>query len=127
MYDLARSRPNTRWIFSGIGFRTWSPPVPKSRPAAAASKLSLKLSVLANGQLIPPLSSTETARTKAGRGSKLTRGALKQISHTEIIYCFLLFSALCYLKCFPEFQSTTSLRKDSIKNRSENALNENPE
>ncbi|GFT40015.1 uncharacterized protein NPIL_694381 [Nephila pilipes] len=32
-----------------------------------------------------------------------------------------------FAKCFPEFQSTTSLRKDSTKNRSDNALNEGPE
>ncbi|GIY85773.1 uncharacterized protein CDAR_594601 [Caerostris darwini] len=29
-----------------------------------------------------------------------------------------------FAKCFPEFQSTTSLKKDSIKNRSENALSD---
>ncbi|GFQ92833.1 uncharacterized protein TNCT_672211 [Trichonephila clavata] len=32
-----------------------------------------------------------------------------------------------FAKCFPEFQSTASLRKDSTKNRSDNALNESPE
>ncbi|GBL62549.1 hypothetical protein AVEN_8142-1, partial [Araneus ventricosus] len=26
-YDLARNRPHTRRIFSGIGFRTWNPPI----------------------------------------------------------------------------------------------------
>ncbi|GBM66184.1 hypothetical protein AVEN_246404-1 [Araneus ventricosus] len=31
-YDLACNRPHTRRIFSGIGFRTWSPPAPKPRP-----------------------------------------------------------------------------------------------
>ncbi|GBL81818.1 hypothetical protein AVEN_93563-1 [Araneus ventricosus] len=31
-YDLAGNRPNTRDIFSGSGFRAWSPPVPKPRP-----------------------------------------------------------------------------------------------
>ncbi|GBL77463.1 hypothetical protein AVEN_41851-1 [Araneus ventricosus] len=31
-YDLACSRPHTRRIFSGIGFRTWNPPAPKPRP-----------------------------------------------------------------------------------------------
>ncbi|GBL85488.1 hypothetical protein AVEN_34655-1 [Araneus ventricosus] len=31
-YDLACNRPYTRRIFSGIGFRTWSPPAPKPRP-----------------------------------------------------------------------------------------------
>ncbi|GBN26164.1 hypothetical protein AVEN_33958-1 [Araneus ventricosus] len=32
MCDLACSRPHTRRIFSGIGFRTWNPPAPKPRP-----------------------------------------------------------------------------------------------
>ncbi|XP_055945349.1 uncharacterized protein LOC129976008 [Argiope bruennichi] len=32
-----------------------------------------------------------------------------------------------FAKCFPEFQSTTSLKKDSIKNRSENTLSEGAE
>ncbi|GBL95929.1 hypothetical protein AVEN_227154-1 [Araneus ventricosus] len=27
-YDLACSGPHTRWIFSGMGFRTWNPSVP---------------------------------------------------------------------------------------------------
>ncbi|GBO12022.1 hypothetical protein AVEN_63619-1 [Araneus ventricosus] len=31
-YDLACNRPHTRRIFSGIGFRTCDPPVPRSRP-----------------------------------------------------------------------------------------------
>ncbi|GBM85849.1 hypothetical protein AVEN_37495-1 [Araneus ventricosus] len=31
-YDLKCNRPNTRPIFSGIGFRTWNPPVPKPKP-----------------------------------------------------------------------------------------------
>ncbi|GBN98949.1 hypothetical protein AVEN_110915-1 [Araneus ventricosus] len=31
-YDLACNRPHTRRIFSGIGFRTCNPPVPRSRP-----------------------------------------------------------------------------------------------
>ncbi|GBN72698.1 hypothetical protein AVEN_122007-1, partial [Araneus ventricosus] len=31
-YDLTCNRPNTRRIFSGIGFRTWSHPAPKPRP-----------------------------------------------------------------------------------------------
>ncbi|GBN00879.1 hypothetical protein AVEN_21228-1 [Araneus ventricosus] len=31
-YDLACNRPHTRRILSGIGFRTWNPPAPKSRP-----------------------------------------------------------------------------------------------
>ncbi|GBN49481.1 hypothetical protein AVEN_151004-1 [Araneus ventricosus] len=42
MYDLACTRPHTRRIFSGIGFRTWNPPSPKPRPyhlATAALKL----------------------------------------------------------------------------------------
>ncbi|GBO06547.1 hypothetical protein AVEN_84073-1 [Araneus ventricosus] len=30
-YDLACNRPHTQRIFSGIGFRTWSPPAPKPR------------------------------------------------------------------------------------------------
>ncbi|GBN01640.1 hypothetical protein AVEN_36208-1 [Araneus ventricosus] len=30
--DLACNRPHTRRIFSGIGFRTWSPPAPKPKP-----------------------------------------------------------------------------------------------
>ncbi|GBL87125.1 hypothetical protein AVEN_218808-1 [Araneus ventricosus] len=30
-YDLACNRPNTRRIFSGIGFRTWIPPAPKPK------------------------------------------------------------------------------------------------
>ncbi|GBM05225.1 hypothetical protein AVEN_181614-1 [Araneus ventricosus] len=30
-YDLACNRPNTRRIFSGIRFRAWSPPAPRSR------------------------------------------------------------------------------------------------
>ncbi|GBM45001.1 hypothetical protein AVEN_225747-1 [Araneus ventricosus] len=32
MYDLACNRPHTRRIFSGIGFRAWSPPAPAPRP-----------------------------------------------------------------------------------------------
>ncbi|GBM23993.1 hypothetical protein AVEN_217934-1 [Araneus ventricosus] len=28
-YDLTCNRPTTRLIFSGIGFRTWSPPAPR--------------------------------------------------------------------------------------------------
>ncbi|GBN96841.1 hypothetical protein AVEN_64763-1 [Araneus ventricosus] len=32
MDDLTCNRPHTRWIFSGIGFRTWSPLAPKPRP-----------------------------------------------------------------------------------------------
>ncbi|GBM19938.1 hypothetical protein AVEN_164886-1 [Araneus ventricosus] len=31
-YDLTCHRPNTRRIFSGIGFRAWNPPAPKPRP-----------------------------------------------------------------------------------------------
>ncbi|GBO46243.1 hypothetical protein AVEN_35685-1 [Araneus ventricosus] len=31
-YDLACSRPHTRRIFSGIGFRAWNSPVPEPRP-----------------------------------------------------------------------------------------------
>ncbi|GBO03509.1 hypothetical protein AVEN_202567-1, partial [Araneus ventricosus] len=31
-YDLACGRPHTRWIFSGIGFRTWKPPTTRPRP-----------------------------------------------------------------------------------------------
>ncbi|GBM95803.1 hypothetical protein AVEN_165503-1 [Araneus ventricosus] len=31
-YDLTCNRPHTRRIFSGIGFRTWNPPVPRPRP-----------------------------------------------------------------------------------------------
>ncbi|GBN06201.1 hypothetical protein AVEN_209029-1 [Araneus ventricosus] len=31
MHDLAYNRPHTRRIFSGIGFRAWSPPAPKPR------------------------------------------------------------------------------------------------
>ncbi|GBM07860.1 hypothetical protein AVEN_96481-1 [Araneus ventricosus] len=31
-YDLTCNRPNTRRIFNGIEFRTWSPPAPKPRP-----------------------------------------------------------------------------------------------
>ncbi|GBO28401.1 hypothetical protein AVEN_212594-1 [Araneus ventricosus] len=31
-YDLAYSRPHTRRVFGGIGFRTCDPPVMKSRP-----------------------------------------------------------------------------------------------
>ncbi|GBN31563.1 hypothetical protein AVEN_100075-1 [Araneus ventricosus] len=31
-YDLACNRPHTRRIFSGIGFRTWSPRDPTIRP-----------------------------------------------------------------------------------------------
>ncbi|GBM52788.1 hypothetical protein AVEN_34201-1 [Araneus ventricosus] len=31
-YDLACNRPHTRRIFSGSGFRAWSPPAPQPRP-----------------------------------------------------------------------------------------------
>ncbi|GBM53032.1 hypothetical protein AVEN_22408-1 [Araneus ventricosus] len=31
-YDLACNRPHTRWIVSGIGFRTWNSQAPKPRP-----------------------------------------------------------------------------------------------
>ncbi|GBL71520.1 hypothetical protein AVEN_248987-1 [Araneus ventricosus] len=31
-YDLACNMPHTRWIFRGIGFRTWNPPAPKPIP-----------------------------------------------------------------------------------------------
>ncbi|GBM47251.1 hypothetical protein AVEN_136845-1 [Araneus ventricosus] len=31
-YDLKCNRPNTRRVFREIGFRTWRPPAPKSRP-----------------------------------------------------------------------------------------------
>ncbi|GBM50111.1 hypothetical protein AVEN_185497-1 [Araneus ventricosus] len=31
-YDLTCSRPHTRRIFSGIGFRAWSPPAAQPRP-----------------------------------------------------------------------------------------------
>ncbi|GBL77100.1 hypothetical protein AVEN_12742-1 [Araneus ventricosus] len=31
-YDLMCNRIHTTRIFSGIGFRTWNPPAPKSRP-----------------------------------------------------------------------------------------------
>ncbi|GBO14650.1 hypothetical protein AVEN_111432-1 [Araneus ventricosus] len=30
--DLTCNRPNTRRIFSGIGFPTWNPPAPEPRP-----------------------------------------------------------------------------------------------
>ncbi|GBL99147.1 hypothetical protein AVEN_64137-1 [Araneus ventricosus] len=30
-YDLACSRPSARRILGGIGFRAWSPPIPKLR------------------------------------------------------------------------------------------------
>ncbi|GBL72195.1 hypothetical protein AVEN_115176-1 [Araneus ventricosus] len=41
-YDLACNRPNTRRIFSGIGFRTWSPLAPKSRPYHYATAATLR-------------------------------------------------------------------------------------
>ncbi|GBM80762.1 hypothetical protein AVEN_10628-1 [Araneus ventricosus] len=31
-YDLSCNRPNTRRIFSGVGFPTWIPPIPKPSP-----------------------------------------------------------------------------------------------
>ncbi|GBN48375.1 hypothetical protein AVEN_150676-1 [Araneus ventricosus] len=31
MYDLTNKRPNKQRIFSGLGFRTWSPPARKSK------------------------------------------------------------------------------------------------
>ncbi|GBM00423.1 hypothetical protein AVEN_179232-1 [Araneus ventricosus] len=31
-YDLTCNRPNTRRIFSEIGFRSWNPPTPKPKP-----------------------------------------------------------------------------------------------
>ncbi|GBN36091.1 hypothetical protein AVEN_178781-1 [Araneus ventricosus] len=31
-YDLTCNRPHTRRIFSGIEFRSWNPPAPKTRP-----------------------------------------------------------------------------------------------
>ncbi|GBM51755.1 hypothetical protein AVEN_175320-1 [Araneus ventricosus] len=31
-YDLTCNRPHTRQIFSGIGFRTWSPPKAETLP-----------------------------------------------------------------------------------------------
>ncbi|GBM84549.1 hypothetical protein AVEN_125665-1 [Araneus ventricosus] len=31
-YDLTCNRPHTQRIFSGIGFRAWNHPAPKSRP-----------------------------------------------------------------------------------------------
>ncbi|GBO02334.1 hypothetical protein AVEN_211611-1 [Araneus ventricosus] len=36
-YDLTCNRPNTRRIFSGIGFRTWNPPVSKQAPYQLAT------------------------------------------------------------------------------------------
>ncbi|GBM78898.1 hypothetical protein AVEN_12522-1 [Araneus ventricosus] len=38
MYDLKWNRPNTRRIFSGIGFRTWNPPHPKRKPLGHSSR-----------------------------------------------------------------------------------------
>ncbi|GBM57560.1 hypothetical protein AVEN_97668-1 [Araneus ventricosus] len=32
IYDLACNRPNTRRVFSGIGFRTWNPPAQSRNP-----------------------------------------------------------------------------------------------
>ncbi|GBM65194.1 hypothetical protein AVEN_82373-1 [Araneus ventricosus] len=33
------NRPNTRRIFSGIGFRIWNPPAPKPRPDHEATAI----------------------------------------------------------------------------------------
>ncbi|GBN45487.1 hypothetical protein AVEN_20430-1 [Araneus ventricosus] len=44
-YDLTCNRPHTRRIFSGIWFRTWSPPAPRPRPyylATAASSIHIR-------------------------------------------------------------------------------------
>ncbi|GBL78238.1 hypothetical protein AVEN_42791-1 [Araneus ventricosus] len=40
MYDLACSRPHTRRIFSGIGFRACDPLAPRSRPYHKATSAS---------------------------------------------------------------------------------------
>ncbi|GBM00493.1 hypothetical protein AVEN_111724-1 [Araneus ventricosus] len=39
-YDLTCRRPHIRRIFSGLGFRTWNPPVPKPSPHHLASVAS---------------------------------------------------------------------------------------
>ncbi|GBN65024.1 hypothetical protein AVEN_245400-1, partial [Araneus ventricosus] len=40
-YDLARSRPHTWRIFSRIGFRAWSLPVPRPRPYQSATAVPI--------------------------------------------------------------------------------------
>ncbi|GBM90447.1 hypothetical protein AVEN_111253-1 [Araneus ventricosus] len=45
-YSLKCNRSHTRRIFSGIRFRTWNPPAPKSRPYHLATAVSTSMQSL---------------------------------------------------------------------------------